>query len=185
MHAVMVLGELMKNKFGMASRWDLANSWEDGNDHGLFSQGEAASGEVKWAPRPAFYYLYFFQKFLGDRYVNATVSDSSAGINAYGSTFGSGEVSLTLVNKAVTAQNVQVAFKNFNPGSRYYWYVLTGGDGVTGFSRKVFVNGAGPSGVAGGPENYAALAAYSASAQQGVKVTLPPMSVVCLVVDKK
>jgi hypothetical protein len=185
MHAVMVLGELMKNKVGMASRWDLANSWDNGNDHGLFSQGEGASGETKWAPRPAFYYLYFFQKNLGDRYINATVADSSAGINAYGSTFGSGEVSLTLVNKAVSAKNVQLAFKNFNPGSRYYWYVLTGGDGVTGFSRKVFVNGTGPSGVAGGPDNYATLKAYSASAQQGVKVTLPPMSVVCLVVDKK
>lgn len=185
MHAVMVLGELMKNKFGMASRWDLANSWDNGNDHGLFSQGEAASGETKWAPRPVFYYMYFFQKNLGDRYINATVADSSAGINAYGSTFGSGEVSVTLVNKAVSAKSVQLAFKNFNPGSRYYWYVLTGGDGVTGFSRKVFVNGTGPSGVAGGPDSYATLKAYSASAQQGVKVTLPAMSVVCLVVEKK
>jgi len=184
MHAVMVLGELMKNKFGMASRWDLANSWENGNDHGLFSQGEAASGEARWAPRPAFYYMYFFSKFLGDRYVNASVSDSNVNINAYASTFSSGQVSVTLVNKGTTARNVQLAFKNFNPGKRFYWYVLTGGDGSASFSRKVLVNGSGPSGTAGGPADYTSLKAYTASAQSGIRVTLPPMSVICMVVDK-
>jgi len=183
MHAVMVLGELMKNKFGMASRWDLANAWDNGNDHGLFSQGEAASGEERWTPRPAFYYLYFFTKMLGDRYVHATLSDSSAPVHAYASTFSSGEVSLTLVNHGATARNVQLDFRNFHPGSRYYWYVLTGGDG-SGFSRKVLVNGNGPAGIAGGPDNYASLEAYAAAAQQGVRVALPPMSVVCMVVER-
>lgn len=186
MHAVMVLGELMKNKFGMASRWDLANAWENGNDHGLFSQGEAASGEAKWAPRPAFYYLYYFQKFLGDRYINAQVSDSNnSNVNAYASTFSSGQVSLTLVNKGTSAKNVKLAFKNFNAGNRFYWYVLTGETGSTTFSRKVFVNGEGPSGAVGGPADYTAVKAYGASAEKGVMVTLPPLSVVCMVVDKK
>lgn len=183
MHAVMVLGELMKNKFGMASRWDLANAWENGNDHGLFSQGEAASGEAKWAPRPAFYYLYYFQKLLGDRCINAQVSDSNSNVNAYASTFGSGEVSLTLVNKGTTPQDVKLAFKNFKAGNRFYWYVLTGETGTSTFSRKVFVNGEGPSGMAGGPADYTAVKAYSASAQQGVMATLPPLSVVYMVVD--
>lgn len=185
MHAVMVWGELMKNKFGMASRWDLANSWENGNDHGLFSQGEQASGETRWSPRPAFYYQYFLQKFLGDRCINATVSDSNANISAYASSFTSGEVSVTLVNRAGTTQNVSLAFKNFNPGARYYWYELTGGEGSTGFSRKVFVNDAGPAGLAGGPANYTSLKAYAATTGNGVKIALPPMSVVNLVVENK
>jgi hypothetical protein len=80
---------------------------------------------------------------------------------------------------------VQLDFKNFKPGGRYYWYVLTGGDGVSSFSRKVFVNGSGPSGIAGGPADYASLKAFSANASQGVKVSLPPMSVVCMVIGKK
>ncbi|MCF6404676.1 alpha-L-arabinofuranosidase [Chitinophaga filiformis] len=185
MHAVMVWGELMKNKFGMASRWDLANAWENGNDMGLFSQGESASGETRWTPRPAFYYQYFLQKFLGDRCINATVSDSSANINAYASTFTSGEVSVTLVNRGTMTQNVALKFKNFNAGSRFYWYVLNGGEGSTGFSRKVFINGEGPSGAAGGPAAYTTLKAYAANTGNGVKIALPPMSVVNLVVDKK
>jgi hypothetical protein len=182
-HAVMVLAELMKNKFGMASRWDLANAWENGNDHGLFSAGEAASGEQKWAPRPTFYYLYFLQKTLGDRCINATATDTS--IIAYASTFSSGEISTMLVNKSTTQKNVQLTYKNFNAGNRYYWYTLTGGEGVTGFGRKVLVNGNGPAGTTGGPQNYEAVKANAAGTQGGVKVTLPPMSVVYVVTDKK
>ncbi|MBW8684958.1 alpha-L-arabinofuranosidase [Chitinophaga rhizophila] len=185
MHAVMVWGEMIRNKFGMASRWDLANAWENGNDHGLFSQGESASGEAKWTPRPAFYYQYFFQKFLGDRAIDAVVADSNAGVNAYASTFSSGEVGITLVNRAAMTRNVTVNFKNFIPGERFYWYVLTGGEGVTGFSRKVFVNGAGPSGISGGPANYNVLNPYGASTAGGIKVSLPPMGVVNMVIEKK
>lgn len=185
MHAVMVLGELMRNRYGLACRWNLANAWENGNDHGLFSQGEAASGEQKWNPRPAFYYLYYFRQCLGDRLVNAEVSGSGSGINAYASTFSSGEAGIILVNKSTSARDVQLAFRNFKPGSRYYWYVLTGGKGVSSFSRKVFVNGTGPMGTAGGPADYTDVKAYSADASQGVKVSLPPMSVVCMVIDGK
>ncbi|MRG48413.1 alpha-L-arabinofuranosidase [Chitinophaga sp. SYP-B3965] len=184
MHAVLVMGEMMKYRFGMASRWDLANAWENGNDHGLFSQGEAASGEEKWAPRPAFYYLYFFQKLLGDRFINTEVSGTNGNINAYASTYSSGEVTVALVNRSTVARNVQLAFRNFKLGKRYYWYVLTGGEGVSSFSRKVFVNGQGPAGIAGGPDNYTSLKAFSASAQAGVKINLPPMSVVFAVVEK-
>lgn len=184
MHAVLVIGEMMKNRFGMASRWDLANAWENGNDHGLFSQGEAASGEEKWTPRPAFYYLYFFQKLLGDRFINAEVSGTNANISAYASTYSSGEIAVTLVNKSTMAKNVQLAFRNFNAGQRYYWYVLTGGEGVSSFSRKVFVNGEGPAGVSGGPGNYTSLKAFSAVTQPGIKINLPPMSVIFAVVEK-
>lgn len=81
-------------------------------------------------------------------------------------------------------RNVQLAFRNFNAGKRYYWYVLTGGEAVSGFSRKVFVNGQGPAGIAGGPDNYTNLKAFSASAQAGIKINLPPMSVIFAVVEK-
>lgn len=185
MHAVLVIGELMRNRFGLACRWDLANAWENGNDHGLFSQGEGPSGEQRWEPRPAFYYLYYFRRCLGDRFIHTGISGTDSGINAYASTFSSGEAGVTLVNKTNTTRDVQLSFKNFNPGGRYYWYVLTGGEGVSSFSRKVFVNGTGPAGIAGGPADYANVKAFSAAASKEIKVQLPPMSVVCMVVEKK
>lgn len=182
MHATLVLNELMKNKFGFASRWDLANSWENGNDHGMFSQG-GEPGVPLWNPRPAFYYYYFLQKMLGDRCINANVS-GGADINAYASTFSSGQIGVTLVNQSSSAQTIKLAYKNFNAGNKFYWYILTGGTEAA-FSRKVYVNGQGTSLPAGGPSNYASVKAYSANATSGVCITLPPMSVVYAVVDKK
>jgi len=183
MHAVLTLNELVKNKFGMASRWDLANAWDNGNDHGMFSYGGEPNVPM-WNPRPAFYYYYFLQKMLGDRCINATVSDGN-NINAYASTFSSGQIGVTLVNQFSSAQNIKLAYKNFNAGNKFYWYTLTGGTDNGSFSRKVYVNGQGTVLPAGGPSNYASLKAYSASALNGVYIALPPMSVVFMVVDKK
>ena len=182
MHAVLTLNELMKNKFGFASRWDLANGYDNGNDHGMFSQGNEP-GVPQWNPRPAFYYYYFLQKMLGDRCINATVSGGN--VNAYASTFNSGQIGVTLVNQSTSAQTIKLAYKNFNAGSKFYWYTLTGGTDNGSFSKKVFVNGQGTALPAGGPANYAAVKAYSANATNGVYLSLPPMSVVFMVVDKK
>ena len=153
MHGVMVVGDALKNKFGMTARWDLANGWENGNDHGMFNIGDEPDGSPKWNPRPAFYHLYFFQKFLGDRMVSAT-GDGNPGIETYASSFSSGEAGLTIVNKSMTASSIEVKMKNFKTGSRFYWYTLTGGNDNPEFSRKVLVNGQGPAGAAGGPPSY-------------------------------
>ena len=64
MHAAILLGEALKNKYGETSRWDFANGWSNGNDHGLFNIGDEPD-VPKWNPRPAFYYMYYFQKTIG------------------------------------------------------------------------------------------------------------------------
>ena len=181
-HAVMVLGELLKNKYGMASRWDLANGWSGGNDQGLFNIGDEP-GASKWNARPAFYYLYYFQKFFGDQMVASSVQGSSD-VLSYASSFSSGQAGVVLVNKSTTDHVVSVSIKNYAAGSNFYYYTLTGGsDGD--FSRKVLVNGNGPSGVSGGPANYDTVPVNMGSVQNGITVDVPPHGVVFLVADKK
>ena len=53
------------------------------------------------------------------------------------------------------------------------------------FSRKVYVNGKGPSGVSGGPADYTSLKVYAASTSGGIKVDIPARAVIFMVVDKK
>lgn len=183
MHGAILLGEALKNKYGMTSRWDFANAWENGNDHGLFNIGDEPGGVSKWNPRPAFYYLYYFQKMLGDRLLQTTVNGS--GILAYASSFTSGEKGVILMNKSTAAQTVQITQENFKAGNRFYWYTLTGGADNGEFSRKVFVNGKGPAEASGGPSaEYATLKAYSATTGAGIKVAMPARSVVYMVMDK-
>ncbi|MCW3092548.1 MAG: alpha-L-arabinofuranosidase-like protein [Ferruginibacter sp.] len=180
--AVLVMGEAIKNKYGMSARWDMMNGWDNGNDHGLFSADDEP-GMTKWSPRPSFYYLYFFQRSLGDRLVASTVQ-GSADIKAYASTYSSGEANVTVINMGASAQSVEIKINNFNIGSRYYWYSLEGSNDNGEFSRKVLVNSSGPATVAGGPADYATLKARSAVTTNGVKVTVPPLGTVIVMIEK-
>lgn len=184
MHAVLLLGELMKSNYGLAARWDLANAWENGNDHGMFNNGDEPDGVPKWNPRPAFYHMYYFDRMCGDRAVTSSVSNTTD-VKSYASSFSSGEVGVTLVNTSTTFKSVEIKVQNFRKGTRYYWYTLTGGTDNGEFSRKVFVNGKSSTYASGGPANYTTLNAYSASTANGIRVTIPARAVVCLVIDKQ
>jgi len=184
LHAVMTLGEVLKSQFSMASRWDLANGWDTGNDQGMFNIGDEI-GIAKWNPRPAFYYMYFFQKYFGDRMVSSLVTNNSD-VVSYGSSFSSGEAGVILVNKAAGDHAVTVTFKNFAAGTQYYYYTLKGGDDNAPFSHQVFVNGVGPAnGKSGGPDTYATITANSANISGGITVTVPKYGAVFLVAEKK
>ena len=182
LHATILLGEAIKNKYGETSRWDLSNGWNNGNDHGLFNSGDEPGAE-KWNPRPAFYYMYFFQKCMGDRLLPSSVSGTDA-VLSYASSFSSGQKGIVLVNKssAVFTAGIEV---NDPIGQRFYWYLLTGGNDNGEFSAKVFINGKGPDGASGGSLNYASIKAYAAPTNGGMKITLPPYSVAFLLMDKK
>ncbi len=183
-HTAILFGEALKNNYGETSRWDLANGWSNGNDHGLFNIGDEP-GVAIWNPRPAFYYMYYFQKMIGDRLLTSTVIGSSD-VLAYASSFSSGEKGVILVNKGTSSSAITLTLKYATAGNRFYFYVLTGGTDNGEFSGKVLVNGKGPTEPSGGPSsNYTAIKPYSATTQNGIKLTLPARSVVYMVMDKK
>jgi len=186
MHGVMVLGELLKNQFSMASRWDLANGWANGDDMGMFSNSAPnQSPELSaaaWNPRPAFYYMYYFQHYFGDRMVSSSVTGTND-VLSYASSFTSGQAGDILVNKSSSSHTVTVLISNFIPGQNYYYYVLYGGPDAT-FSRKVAINGQINSAASGGPANFQAIPANTAAIKDGIIVTVPAYGVVYLVADK-
>jgi len=184
MHAALVLGEFVKTGYGLATRWDLTNGWNSqGNDHGMFSRGNEP-GVDYYNPRPVFYYMYYFQKYFGDRMVQSSVTGNS-NVVAYASSFSSGESGLVIVNKSTSGETVQVEIDNFEPGTRYYYHTLTGGDDNGDFSRKVYLNGYGTYEEGGGPDYYEDVKAYTTDTEGGIKVTLPSRGTVYLLVDVK
>lgn len=182
-HAAKTLGAIIKNKFGEASRWDLANGWSGGDDMGMFNSGDEP-GAPQWNPRPAFYYMYYFQRLFGDRMVTDTLKGSSD-LTTYSSTFSSGQAGTVIVNSGSASHVMTIDFQHFPAGSKYYWYVLTGGTDNAPFSGQVYVNGNGPSTATGGPLTYASVKAYSAALSGTIKLSVPPLSVIYLVADKK
>ena len=183
MHSALVLGEFIQNYFGLTARWDLTNGWNDGDDHGMFSRG-GEPGVDPYNPRPVFFYMYYFQEYFGDRMVHSSVTGSND-IIAYASSFSSGEAGMVIINKSSSGETAVVEIDNFEPGMKYYYHTLTGGDDNGDFSRKVFLNGYGTTEEGGGPDDYEAVKAFAAEIEGGIKVELPPLSVVYLMVDKK
>lgn len=180
-HALITMAEAVKNNYGLTCRWDLSNSYDNGNDHGLFNSGNEP-GVAKWNPRPAFYYMYYFQKYIGDRMLKAT---TIGGVLAYASSFTSGEKGVILVNKSSTAEIVNISLQNATAGTKFYWYTLTGGTDNGEFSSKVYVNGNGPTEPTGGPSStYTTISANSALTSGGINVSLPGRSVAYIVIDK-
>ncbi|GHN01082.1 hypothetical protein WSM22_25710 [Cytophagales bacterium WSM2-2] len=186
-HGVLALCEILNNSIGQAARWDLANAWESGNDHGLFnnSAGSTEPGASPWNPRPVFYYLYYLQKYLGDRLVSTSVSPATSDLSAYASSFTSGEAGVVIVNKGTSAHTAVVNVNHFNPGAKIYWYTLTPGTDNGEFSGQVIVNETNPTGASGGPLNYPTIKAFRAPISSGsFKVGVQPRSVLYVVVDK-
>lgn len=183
MHAVLILGEVLKNKIGLAARWDLANAWANGDDHGMFSNGDEPN-IPRGNPRPAFYHMYYFQKYMGDRLIEAN-KDNNGNYEVYASSFSDGKIGLAFVNKATTSINIKLKLNNFLTGKRMFWYTLIGDTDNGEFSRKVIINGNGPTLTAGGPASYATIKPFSSLITNATNVTLPARSSVFVVIEKK
>ncbi len=186
MFSLMVVGEAIKAGIGETSRWDLANGYNNGDDGGMYSYGDEP-GVTRFAPRPAFFYLYYMQKYLGNVLMKNTLKGTSD-ISALSGKFSSGHVGTIIINKGVSTRYVRVNIDSATLGNRIYTYTLTGGTDVPAnvlmpFSRKVIVNGEGPAGVAGGPLNYETLEARSSVIDDEIRVEAPPFSVVFLLAD--
>lgn len=179
MHAVLVTGETMKTGYGAALRWDLANGWDKGNDHGMFSYNEPFVPD--YTPHPAFYHLYYMRRHTGDVLLNSTFT-GAPDVVTIPTAFSSGQIGISLINKSKIRKVIRLNLKNFKVGERFYTYTLTGTEGED-FSRRVFVNGIGPSLVAGGPEDYAGIKANSSVIGEEIRILLPPLSAVFVLVE--
>jgi hypothetical protein len=181
-HAALVLGELIKQQYGQASRWDLANGYSSGNDQGIFNNGDEP-GVPGWNPRPAFFYMYYFQKYFGDHLLNSTVTGNT-NVVCYASSFTSGEIGMVIINKSSGAEVVKIDIPDYGYGERYYLYNLTGGTDNGNFSQKVNVNNHEPDNLTGGPIiNLTFLKAWSEVITRPLTIYSPGYSVQYVLID--
>jgi hypothetical protein len=180
LHASLVLGELIKNGYGQSTRWDLVNGWDNGDNHALLADGEP--GIARYTPRAPFFNMYYFQKYFGDKMIKSTVSGSTDVI-CYASKFSSGQSSVVLVNKGTTEKVISIKLDNFSKGTRYYYYLLTGGTDNGDFSRKVYVNGKTTISEGGGPADYATIKPFGTDISGEITVSLPKWGNLFLLVE--
>jgi hypothetical protein len=180
MQAVLVFCELMKLNYGMSCRWLIAN-WES---DGMFYAGNNAS-IPDWSPRPAFFYIYYLQKYFGDHVIAATSTNSN--VSVYASTFASGQMGMVVVNKDTSAQTAIVYLKDFLVDQKYYIYSLTGkvvGDENEQFPQAVCVNNVKPDTLRWGPQDSLVyIKAYAYPIGDEIKFSVPGRSVQFILVE--
>lgn len=175
MQATILFNELIKNNFGMGARWLLANG-----EDGMFYLG--SNKNLKWQPRPDFYYAYYQQKFTGDHAINA--SSSNANILAYASRFAGGETGVVIVNKGNSDRVVKIDPIQIGIGKKFYTYSLTGGNDNGDFSLYVSVNGSGATGSHWGPrEHLETIPANAYSIDQAIQLDVPAKSVQYIMIE--
>ena len=179
MQAVLVTGEMIRTGYGAACRWDLANGWDNGNDHGMYSYNEPFI--PNYTPLPAFYHLYYMRRHTGDVLLRSTVTGAQ-GVVITPTAFSSGHLGASIVNTTKVHKVVRLNLKDYGVGDRFYTYTLTGTEGQD-FSRKVFVNGTGGTLTAGGPDSYETIRADAVVIGDEIRINLPPLSAVYILVE--
>jgi hypothetical protein len=178
MQAVVLFCEMIKNNFGMSSRWLIAN-WES---DGMFYKGNNSQIPV-WNPRPDFFYVYYLQHFVGDHVVSASVA-GSADILAYATRFYSEHAGIVVVNKGTADRVVKLAPGGFGVGERFYVYSLTGIDNSQ-WPQAIYVNDEGPpSNVTWGPvEGLEQIPAYAYQVGDEIKFASRARSVQFILIE--
>lgn len=177
--AVILIGEMIKNNFGMSTRWLIAN-WDT---DGIFYYRSPTLGIPLWNPRPDFYYLYYLQKFIGDHVVNTSYVGPGNHVIPYATTFSSGHLGVVVVNKGTAAQVVRLAPADYGVGEDFYIYSLTGVDNSR-WPQGVFVNDEGPTGSAWGPlDGIEEIQARAYSVGDVIKFDSPARSVQYILIE--
>jgi hypothetical protein len=179
MQAVVLTCEMMKNNFGMSSRWLIAN-WES---DGMFYRGNNSQIPA-WNPRPDVFYLYYLQQFVGDHMLSTSVP-ANTDVLAYATTFHSGHAGVLVVNKGTAERVVRLALRDFGAGERFYIYSLTDGSDNSAFPQAVYVNDEGPlSNLSWGPiESLEEIPAYAYQIGDQIKFVSPARSVQFVLIE--
>jgi hypothetical protein len=175
MQAVVLISELIKNKYGLGARWLLLSG-----ETSMFYGGSDA--DYLYHPHADFYYLTYLQHYYGDHAISATSSDKD--ILSYASTFASGETSMIIVNKGNEDKVITVSTDSIGVGDKYYIYSFTGGTDDD-FSPDVFINGEGPDINHWGPyEELFDLKANRYTVDGEIKFASPALSVQMIMIEK-
>lgn len=166
----MALGEFVRHNYGLVNIWNIANSFSQGNDHGMLTRNDPDRDDYN--PNPSFYSYFLTQKYFGDHMVKNS-PEHTQGVQVYSTLFSNGNLGILAVNSGDAEQTTQFDLQNFTGSGKIYSHHLTASGPE---SREVFLNGFSESNVSG-PLNYKAILPYSWNFSSNPRFDLEPYSV--------
>ena len=150
-----ILGEIIKNKFGLSALWVSEWNWDGTTQDVKAFLAKNDPEQDDYTARPTYLPFYYYGKCFGDNMVQSSSSNSA--IKSYASTFSSGEIGVVLINPTSTSKTAKMLFnKNgvAEPIEKLNWYELyanTIEPTVVGY-KKFYVNGQTSTTTGGGPD---------------------------------
>lgn len=158
-----VLGEIIKNKYGMAANWVSEWRWNitDEYTHGMLAWEDPHQPD--YTARQSFIPYHFYAKCFGDKMINSSVTGNND-IKVYASRFSSNEIGLIIINQSGSDQLVDlnitgVGQTTFPKAQWYEFYAQNINEG----NKKFFINGETSVTSGGGPNDYELLPPYGAT----------------------
>lgn len=180
-----ILGEGIKNGYGLVSLWVSEWAWDDTNTTSMGFLALADPEQSDYTARPSYIPFYYYNKVFGDHMVNSTSTNSS--IKSYASLFKGGEVGVVLVNSSNATQTVslnlkdKVKYLSFSQILWYDFYANTIEPTVAGY-KKFYINGVTSLEPGGGPSNLDNVAPYLSDYVGNSVITMRPNSVIYMTV---
>lgn len=167
------LNEIVKCKFGLANIWNIANGYNaTKGDHGVLSRKEPNVPDN--TPHASFFAYYYSSRFMGDVMLGVSNDSINNGhLTTYATQFSDSALGIIIVNTDTTAQEISLHFKDLNPKDELTWYEVTADNGL---DYTIDVNGVSGSLSTGGPDNYSAVAPYTAILSEDKSFTAKPWS---------
>jgi arylsulfatase A-like enzyme/alpha-L-arabinofuranosidase len=157
-----VLGEVIKNGYGMADLWVSEWNWSETDQESKGFLARNDPDQADYTPRQSYMAYHFYEKCFGDQMVEA--SSNNEKVKVYASTFSSGEIGLVVVNTSDSDQSVSIdvsASSNAADFNKAYWYELYANSiNTSPVDKKFYINGETAATTGGGPENFDVVKPY-------------------------
>lgn len=179
-----ILGEIIKSGIGYSCIWVSEWSWSDADQESKGMLAVKDPEQDDYTARQAYVPYYYYSKCFGDSLVSATSTSSE--LNAYASTFSSGETGVVLVNTSASARNVRLRIRNGSQAVTldkcqwYEFYATTIEPTDVGY-KKFYINGQTSTTSGGGPADLNTVVPFESTVNANITLTMQPYSVYFIV----
>jgi len=180
-----VLGEFMKNNYGMATRWVGEWGWAE-DTHGTIAKTDDPQQDP-YTPRQAYMIYRYYDLYFGDYLINVTSDHDS--VKVYASRFSDGKIGLTVINQTAQTKNIKITVaddENIQLTTAYWYEVYADNIDTVGLGNtKFYVNGETSTTAGGGPTDIENVLPYKSAITANSVFNAKQYSVSFLVFDAK
>lgn len=154
-----IIGELMRNGYGMATLWVNEFKWTPGT-HSVLAVSDPDQSD--YSPRQAYMAFRYYHSYFGDELLRASSDNDS--VKVYASRFSNKAIGIAIINEASIPEKVKIKISGLAEPTQLdkaFWYEIYANN-IDEDNKKFYINGQTGLTRGGGPENFDKIKPYGA-----------------------